>query len=146
MNSMNRLRANPLVRLAENLFTTFPVLHQLFRFGMVGLTAATIHFSSVVLFVQTVGLNPLVANLFGFMVAFQMSYWGNRLWTFSCSDVLHREALPKLIIVQLISFGANETLFYIFLRMHLPYQLALLIVLSVLPIFTFVSSKLWVFK
>lgn len=135
---MNRIRilVNPYM----------PLLQQIARFGIVGLTAATIHFTTVVLLVQTQHYPPLWANVFGFLIAVQMSYWGHRRWTFSDTATLHRVAFPKLIAVQLVNFAANETLFYIFLQFKLPYTVALLIVLTTLPIFTFVSSKLWVFR
>jgi putative flippase GtrA len=122
------------------------LIAQLFRFGIVGLTAAAIHFTIVVTLVQMFFLAPLLANFFGFFVSFQVSYWGHRLWTFAATDILHRAAFPKLLVIQLINFAANESLFYILLSWHLPYQIALIIVLTVLPVFTFISSKMWVFR
>ena len=131
----------------SRLFYNFlPLFLQLFRFGMVGLTAASIPFATVVLLVESFLLEPLIANIFGFMVSFQLSYWGHRLWTFQDTAALHRTTFPKLLLVQTLNFSANEMLFYVFLSLHLPYPLALLIVLTILPIFTFVSSKLWVFR
>lgn len=123
-----------------------PLVRQLFRFGIVGLSAAFIHFSTVVILVQNFALPPLIANVFGFAVSFQLSYWGHRLWTFQDSSTLHRIALPRLLFVQLLNFAANEALFFVFLAMKLPYMIALIIVLTVLPLFTFISSKLWVFR
>lgn len=124
----------------------FSLFLQIFRFGLVGLTAAAIHFSTVVFIVQFFAVAPLIANIFGFLISFQMSYWGHRRWTFHETESLHRIAIPKLFIVQILNFAGNETLFYVFLLLKLPYPLALLIVLSILPFFTFVSSKLWVFR
>lgn len=122
------------------------LLGQLFRFGIVGSLAAILHFSVVVLLVQKFALPPLTANLFGFGCGFQISYWGHRSWTFRATEILHRIAFTKLIIVQIINLTLNETLYYVMLSMHLPYQVALLIVLTTLPIFTFMMSKLWVFQ
>jgi len=119
---------------------------QVFRFGIVGVTAACIHFTTVVLLVQNFFLAPMLANIFGFLIAFQASYWGNRLWTFSQTITLHHVAFSRLLLVQLINFSANELLFYIFLSLNLPYPLALLTVLTILPVFTFFSSKMWVFR
>lgn len=130
----------------EKMRAWLPLFGQIFRFGIVGLIAAAIHFNIVVLLVQTFSFAPLVANIFGFMISFQMSYWGHRLWTFGDTATLHRVALPKLLLVQFINFVANESLFYVFLLFNLPYPIALIIVLSVLPIFTFITSKLWVFR
>jgi len=131
---------------SDTLVAYLPLIRQIARFGIVGVTAATTHFAIVVALVQYASIPPLVANLFAFMVSFQVSYWGHRAWTFSGTAVLHSEALPKLLLVQICNMAANETLFYIFLQMHLPYQIALLLVLSILPIFTFLLGKFWVFK
>ena len=124
----------------------FPLIGQIFRFGVVGLTATSVHFCTVIFLVQVYALAPLVANIFAFMIAFQVGYFGHRWWTFANTIALHRVAFLKLLIVQVGNLIANESLFYIFLCYHLPYPIALLIVLTILPFFTFAFSKLWVFK
>ena len=91
--------------------TKFPLFAQLFRFGMVGLFAAIIHFSTVVFLVQTEQFTPLIANILGFLTAFQFCYWGHRKWTFSETETMHRIAVSKLLFVQLINFVINELLF-----------------------------------
>jgi putative flippase GtrA len=123
-----------------------PLFFQLVRFGIVGLTGAALHFSIVVGLVQQLKMAPLVANVFAFLFAFQVSYWGHRCWTFRWTTASHRAALPKLLCVQLVNLAVNETLFFIFLSLHYPYPVALIIVLTILPIFTFIFSKWWVFK
>ncbi|GEM_PF-271412 len=133
-------------KFGEKLASCFPLLFQIFRFGIVGIAAAFIHFSTVVLLVQGWACAPLMANIFGFAVSFQLSYWGHRLWTFNDTVSLHRVAFTRLLVVQALNFAANELLFYIFLSLNLPYQIALIIVLTVLPVFTFISSKVWVFR
>ena len=121
------------------------LIKQLTRFGIVGLTAAAIHYTTVVTVVTYTGMHPLMANIIGFIVAFQMSYWGHRVWTFRDTMATHREAFPKLMLVQAFAFMGNELLFFIFLQANLPYQLALVLVLTILPIFTFLMNKFWVF-
>jgi len=121
-------------------------LLQIMRFLTVGMLGTVVHFSIVVLLVQQFAYAPLIANIAGFLVAFQVSYFGHRLWTFSDTVVDHREAYPKLVMVQVMNFGINESLYYFFLSLHLPYQLALLMVIAVMPVFTYWSSKWWVFQ
>ncbi len=118
---------------------------QLFRFVSVGMTAAAVHFATVVCLVQANLLIPLSANVLGFLLGFQVSYWGHRSWTFYDTLALHRVAFPKLLLVQVINFAANEGMFYWLLTLHIPYTLALIMVLAILPLFTFFISKLWVF-
>jgi putative flippase GtrA len=122
------------------------LIFQLLRFGIVGVFAAAIHFLIVVTLVQTFSYEPLIANIFAFFISFQASYFGHRRFTFTGTTALHVFAFPKLLMVQIFNFIANESLFYFFLSFHLPYQVALILVLSILPLFTFVISKLWVFK
>lgn len=140
------LMNNHIARLLNKLTTDLPWLPQLVRFGLVGVTAAAIHFAIVVLLVQKAGLAPLVANIFGFLISFQASYWGHRCWTFQGTMIVHTIAFPKLLLVQVLNLAANEALFYVFLACDLPYPVALLIVLTILPLYTFVISKVWVFN
>lgn len=123
------------------------LFHQLLRFGLIGLLAGAVHFSIVVLLVESAGLKPLIANIFAFLAAFQVSYWGHRYWTFRGTTASHRMALPRLFLVCSAAFAANESLFYLFLALfNLPYPIALFLVLAILPLLTFTLSKLWVFR
>lgn len=139
---------NKYVLLLISLYQTYAALiHQLFRYGIVGLAAALSHFALVVFLVQVVGYAPLMANMLVYPCSFQLSYWGHRLWTFDGTTASHAAAFPKLVVVQIINFMVSQSLFYVFLNiLHIPYQIGLLILLCTLPIFTFISSRLWVFK
>ena len=119
---------------------------QLFRFAVVGFAAAMVHWLVVIIMVQQYQLLPLVANIFGFLAAFQLSYWGHRRYTFSESKVLHRAALPKLLLLQIINFCINESLLYVFLSWALPVSIALFCVLAIMPLFTFIISKRFIFS
>lgn len=122
-----------------------PVIWQISRFGIVGLTAAALHYTVVTLLVDRFAFDPLLANVMGFLFGVQVSYWGHRAWTFRGTRASHATAAPKMFLLQTINFIANESLFYILLTLHLPYNIALLIVLSILPLLTYCFSKWWVF-
>src|SRR5262245_46550683 len=85
------------------------------------------------------GLMPLIANVVGFGVAFNVSYFGHRNWTFA-SDRAHRATFWRFLTVALISFAINELLYSILLR-WLDYRVALAIVLVAVAALTFVLSK-----
>ena len=119
---------------------------QVIIFALVGIIAAVVHLNTVIFLVQFNWVNnPLIANIYAFILAFQVSYFGHRYITFKGTKAAHNAAYLKLIILQIINFSLNESLFYVLMR-YLPYPIALLFVLSVLPIFTFIISKLWVFR
>lgn len=123
------------------------LLLQLLRFGIVGLSAATVHFTLVVLLVETGNLQPLVANIIAFGFAFQVSYWGHRSFTFHGTQQRHVIALPRLLLASILAFIANESLFFLLMKQcGLPYPLALILVLSILPLLMFIISKWWVFS
>ncbi len=120
---------------------------QLVRFGIVGVSASAVHFCVVVSLVELAALKPLVANIFAFFISFQVSYFGHSNWTFGETATLHRVALPRLLLVSVIAMAINETMFYFMMTFfQLPYPIALLVVLTTIPIVTFIINKLWVFR
>lgn len=124
-----------------------PFLLQLMRFGMTGSLAAIVHFSVVVMLVEFFKLDPLYANVFGFLCAFMVSFLGHRYWTFAKTSRRNHSSLPLFFLFAACNFVLNQGLFYVLLRKYnLAYPIALLIVLVVIAIWTFLISKLWIFR
>jgi putative flippase GtrA len=118
---------------------------QLARFGVVGVAAMMVHWLSVVMLVQA-GLVPLGANVIAFGIAFNVSYWGHRNWTFGATAD-HRSTLWRFFAVALCSFMLNELMYYLLLKFTaLSYQLALAIVLVAVAALTFALSRQWAFR
>jgi putative flippase GtrA len=117
-----------------------------FKFMLVGAFAALVHFLVVILLVEFFFLNPLFANFFAFLIAFCVSFTGQRLFTFANSNKTIRQSLLPYFVISLTSFVCNELLLSLAIYLlHLPYQLALILVLLVVAIGTFFSSKYWAF-
>lgn len=120
---------------------------ELFWFGVVGLSALAVHFCLVSLLLVPLGMAALHANIVGFLLAFQVSYWGHRSLTFQVRHLPHLQAMPRFFAVACLSFAVNETLYFLLLRYTLlDYRLALLIVLFAVALLTFVLGKLWAFS
>ena len=116
---------------------------QLIRFGCVGGAAAATHLGVVAALVPA-GLPPLVANALAFAVAFQVSYYGHRGWTFRSPG--GRGEYFRLLLVSLVSFALNEALYAAMLRFApCDYRVSLALVLVAVAGFTFAGSRLWVF-
>src|ERR1700690_2903459 len=123
------------------------LIRQLGFFGIVGCCAAVVQLCVVILLVEFTHMHPLVANIIGFLLAFNVSYFGHRSLTFAGTTVNHKVAVTRLFGLGVANFIANEGLFYIFLTVFkLYYPIALILVLAILPALTFVISKLWVFR
>jgi putative flippase GtrA len=122
------------------------VTREAFAFLAVGLGALTTHWLVLVMFVSVGGLDPLVANVFGFAVAFNVSYFGHRNLTFAAHDRAHRHTLPRFATVALSIFMLNETLYWFLLTFSsLRYDIAHLLVLGAVAVITYLLSKFWAF-
>jgi putative flippase GtrA len=120
---------------------------QLMRFGLIGLTALSVHLLSVMLLVRTWEIPPLGANVLGFLLALQVSYWGHYKWTFTADHVSHKRAGLRFFIIALSNFGINEIMYAGLLHTtHLPYDFALLMILIFMAVSTFILSKFWAFR
>lgn len=123
------------------------VIKQLAYFGIVGCSAALVNFLAVVLLVEFVDLHPLVANIFAFAMAFNVSYFGHRRWTFGEVKTQPHTSWLRFLTVAVGSFLLNEGLYFVFLQaLGLHYQLALVLVIVMVPPVTFVFSKFWAFR
>jgi putative flippase GtrA len=121
-------------------------LPQSIKFVIVGGLAASIHFLVVILLVELFNLNPLIANIVAFLVAFCISFSGQRLFTFASSNKSIKESLLPYFLISLTSFVCNEIcLSFAIYVLNLPYQIALFSVLIIVAIGTYFSSKRWAF-
>ncbi|MNR78025.1 GtrA-like protein [compost metagenome] len=126
-------------------------LLRVLRFGIVGLTAAAVHYWVVIALVELLHIAPLQANVGGFIVAFWVSYFGHRYWTFSDAVASHakgtQQSFMRFLAVALLGFCMNELLFYLLLRYAaLPYYVALAIVVFTVAVMTYVLSRMWAFR
>jgi len=130
-----------------SMFTKYhPLMWQLVRFGLVGITAATVNFALVIFLVESFGWRPLLANIVAFIIAYQVSFSGHHYWTFKSTTVFAHN-WRKFLVVALLSLGLTECLFYVFLHpLGLYYPLALFCTLVIVPPITFVLSKCWAFR
>jgi len=120
---------------------------QLMRFGLIGLAALSVHLLTVMLLVRTWEIPPLGANVAGFLLAFQISYWGHYKWTFTADQVSHKKASLRFFILAVSNFCLNEFMYAGLLQATpLPYDVALLAVLIFISASTFILSKFWAFR
>jgi putative flippase GtrA len=120
------------------------VRRQIITFGFVGTIAAGVHFSVVSLIVP-LHIPPLVANVFGFLSAFGVSFLGHNYWSFPARGRAKHKALIKFFAVASSSFALNETLYWVLLGAGIPYRPALIIVLLLVAVFTLLLSRYWAF-
>ena len=124
------------------------MINRIIKFGLVGFLAMFTHWIIVLLLVQ-LGLNPLLANVVGFLGAFPVSYSGHKHWTFKIPNysIDHRQSLQRFFMVATNSFVLNEFLYFVLLTYTtLNYMLALAMVLIFVSLLTFICSYYWAFR
>lgn len=120
--------------------------HRVLIFILVGSGAALIHFLSVVLLVEIVGMAPLLANVGGWMCAFGFSYGGHRWLTFADHEAPVLRSFWRFFLISASGFSVNESAYAILLHVsHFSYQLLLAIVLVGVALFTYLLSRHWAF-
>lgn len=122
-------------------------LQSLVIFAAVGVAAAVVHLSIVWVLVSQWPIPALLANPVGFFVAFWVSFFGHRHGSFK-ADEPHpiRRAMPRFALVAIVGFIGNELLYAALLAWTpLPYTVALLIVIAIVAVATYLSSRFWAF-
>lgn len=131
----------------ERLFGLMIRLQSQLVFIAVGAAAAMVHLSVVWLLVHFLSAPPLAANPFGFFIAFWVSFFGHRHGSFR-RDEPHDLArtLPRFALVAVAGFLVNELLYAALLAWTpLPYAAALFLVIGIVAVLTYLSSKHWAF-
>ncbi|NOU14625.1 MAG: GtrA family protein [Methylococcaceae bacterium] len=121
---------------------------QVFKFIIVGGLATATHASLFVFIIETHIANALQANFIAFSVAFLISFLGQYHWTFRNSSDRHwTKKMARFLMVALIGLGLNTAAVYIIVdKLLLPYLYAVLFMVTVVPVTTFVINKKWAFS
>lgn len=116
------------------------------RFIAVGCAAAAVHWGVVVWLVQHWGWRPLVANVFGWLVAFTVSFAGHHRLTFRDHAAPLGRSAARFFLVSAGGFSINEAVYALLLHWSgLRYDLALAAVLVAVAVLTYLASRHWAF-
>ena len=118
----------------------------MFRFAISGGLATATHVLVFVSLIEWLFVRPVISAGIAFIVALFVSYGMNYHWTFSVSGP-HRVMLPKFAAVAVLGLLLNLGITYAVVDVAgYWYGYALLLVVWIVPLMTFVLSKLWVFS
>jgi putative flippase GtrA len=121
-------------------------LRQMARFAVVGTAATATHVSVGLVLAEGFGFAPFWANLAAFATAVLVSYAGNLVWTFGmAAEGFGR--LPRFVALALCGLAANQSI--VFAAVDLAgwsYRVALVVVVLVVPVLTYLASCRWVFQ
>lgn len=121
------------------------IVGQLLRFGVIGIIAAIAHYC-IAVFLTNHDMAAAWANLVAFVIAFWVSYFGHRYFSFEAGDVSHQQTLPRFILVAVLGFILNESLLLLMLHFSkISMALGLPFIIILTAIFTFILSRQFAF-
>lgn len=114
-------------------------------FAAVGGTAAATHFGFALAASAALGAAPLLANVVGYGAAVVLSYLGHAFLTFQ-RPVADGPQFLRFLMISLAGLALSQTLTFVSVTLlDLPFVLALVLVVTVVPVFTYAASSLWGF-
>ncbi len=120
---------------------------QIILFILVGTLAALTHWGIVIAVVRTLELPALLANLFGWLIAFIVSFSGHYWLTFRQQEAKLGPALGRFFLVSAAGFAINEASYALLLKYSgLRYDILLGMILIALAVLTFLAGRLWAFR
>jgi putative flippase GtrA len=116
------------------------------RFVVVGCAAAAVHWTGVVWLVSQWGLQPALANVPAWLMAFVVSFVGHHRWTFGDRGAAMGQAAARFLLVSATGFAINEGAYVALLHWSsLRYDLVLAGVLVAVAVLTYLASRHWAF-
>ena len=119
------------------------VARQLPWFVIFGIAASATHVAVALSAARWLGMAPLTANTLAFVCALGVSYLGNAIVTFRV-EPWRLAAFAKFCVLAVAGFALNQAIVYgLTVRLGWPFWASLMVVVAVIPPFTFLLAKLW---
>lgn len=124
------------------------LIHQLFRFGIVGVIAFAIDYGLLYVFTEYAGLYYLVSALLSYSISTVFNYIASVRWVFSVSDK-HSGTRNFIIFIvfSVIGLGINQLIMWLGVnQLHLYYMLVKIGATAIVMIYNFITRKLFLEK
>lgn len=121
-------------------------LTTVFRFGVVGVLTAVVHYGLLYFGVEVVHLDATLSSSLGFVVAVIFNYMMHYSWTFA-EPAPHGRTLRRYLVMISCGFLINAWVMYAGVQLwSLHYLLVQALALVAVVVWNFVVSNVWVFR
>ncbi len=120
---------------------------QVTRFTLVGAAATCTHY--IVAYVFALQISVYSANMAGYLCAVVVSYIGHQRYSFQLQkqEISHKQQLPRFILGSLGGLALSYLVLTIMTDvLHTPDFLSLAAAVGLVPAYTFLINKLYVFQ
>lgn len=123
-----------------------PTLHQLVRYGIVGLISNSFGYAIFLWLTYYIGVGPKQAMSLLYWSSIVISYLGNWRWTFIYSGGFW-ETSSRFFLTHLFGYLLNLTLLFLLVdKLQYPYQWIQAVATIIVALFIFTAFKTFVFK
>ena len=120
------------------------LIKQLMRFGIVGVLSTLIHACIATIMIKFLLSSQVVANCSAFVCATFFSYIAHTRYSFVAS--FSKKTSLRFIVVVSICFFITAILAKIAEYFNMPYQIGIVLVLSIVPIISYLLHRFWTYK
>ena len=122
------------------------MLLQMVKYGLVGLSATSIHAAMLFFLVEKWGVGPVLASVPAFLTALVVSFLINHHWTFVVKGGYGRY-FSKYAAISVAGLILNIAIMYGTVSlMHQSYVVGLWVVIILVPLFSFLLQRYWTFS
>lgn len=115
------------------------------KFGIIGVVATLTHLCVALVLNEIFGIVALWSNFTAFLAAWPVSYLGNRGWTFN-TNLAHQHSIPRFGVASLSGLLLSQLIvWFVADVMGYGLRLALVPALVIVPAFSFLANRYWVF-
>lgn len=116
-------------------------------FVIVGCAAAATHWIVAVACVSLANIQPLIANVVGWLIAFIVSFSGHYRLTFRQQNAPLIRAALRFFWVSALGFAINEVSYAVLLKYTaIRYDILLALILIGIAVITFILGRFWAFR
>ena len=117
-----------------------------FRFGVVGVLTAVLHYGLLYIGVEMLRLGATVSSSLGFIVAVVFNYMMHYSWTFA-EPAPHGQTLRRYLVMISCGFLINALVMYAGVHwLVLHYLITQALALVTVVVWNYTMSSLWVFR
>jgi len=121
-------------------------LRRVLRFAAVGLLATGIYYLILVLLVEVLSVDVLVATSVAFVFVTVENYLLHYHWTFRSGNA-HERAFPAFVAMNVVGFAINWSIMYLGTRtLAWNYGIVQAFAIAVVVAWNFGASSLWIFR
>lgn len=148
MISKRELRENMLTKI-RNLFIDkekrIQLIHQIVKFGVVGIIAFLIDYSLLYLLTEFMSIHYMVSSIISFTISLIFNYVASIYWVF---DVKKKQTYKEMIvftILSVIGLGINQLVMYLMTDIgNIYYMLSKLVATAIVMVWNFITRKIFI--